>query len=649
MMKRLLALLLCILLGGSELWAAIPAGAIWEITASPASCGSNVCGGFFNYANANFIADFTTDANTANTASPVLSSATYSFVAADDEAWVYISAGTNWYTGRFCRIDSVASNKATLSAAIGACVDLANRQYTASTTVGIASVGTPTSGTIGIDYSRGAAAITTTNDLATSNGTTNPCAVTSSGAPFRASMAGNGMRINSGGSYLTTGANTAYEIVSISGTTATLDKACSASASDSMGTFHVGGSLSMNSTLDDDFFELGIAGNQWFVKNGTIAIGENVSIAAGGGSQNPIIVSGYNTIRGDNPTGTNRPILTAAANTFTSGANWNWSNLRWTGTAATFWSAGAADILTNSSYLNNSTTTTRIALQTSSDVVFDNIEAISYFGTALSLSTSSGVRISNSYLHDSVNCISSAATTSVQTIINNLFIGCITNAITYTAAQTSRTVISNNTIYGASNAAASTKYGTGLNMVTGATDFWVTGNILNNLSAGITHADTQSVGYDSYNDYFGNTADVTNWTKGTTSIATSPAFSLTSISGTTATTTAGNHLVQTGATFQTSGVTAGRDYLYIVSGTGPTVGVYGIASVDSETQITTDVTLTANATGDKVWQITVGRNLATSASLPGFPGAFQGGYTTGYQTIGAVQKAAGGGGGIIGQ
>ncbi len=91
----------------------------------------------------------------------------------------------------------------------------------------------------------------------------------------------------------------------------------------------------------------------------------------------------------------------------------------------------------------------------------------------------------------------------------------------------------------------------------------------------------------------------------------------------------------------------------IVSGTGVTAGIYGIASVDSETQITTDITLTAEATANKVFSIPVGHNYAIGTNLKagGFPGAFPAGLTTGYTDIGAAQRQESGttgGGHIIG-
>lgn len=206
----------------------------------------------------------------------------------------------------------------------------------------------------------------------------------------------------------------------------------------------------------------------------------------------------------------------------------------------------------------------------------------------------------------------------------------------------------NNTLYGAEN-----KLGTGLNLGASSRGITFMNNILYGFVTGVTFATTTNINWDDYNNYFNNTTDIGTaaaWQKGPNDIALNPSFAnVTQRTGATATTTAGNHLVQTGALFQTWGITPGVDYIYIKSGTGPATGVYGILSVDSETQITVDLTLTANATADKVWQITQGNNfnVGTNMKATGYPGVFPGAQTTGYLDIGAVQRqeSTGGSGG----
>ena len=168
---------------------ALGANTVYQLNASATA--SNVNGGGFNRSNANFITDFTTDANTGNTASPVISSATYNFVAGDVGAYVWVISGTNWNSISAFPIVSVASNKATLNAAAGAGFKLntTTNMYEPTTVVGVSTVGTPTNGTCGIDYSYLTTAVV--NGLTDLTCTAASTTVTSASAPFRRSMVGN--------------------------------------------------------------------------------------------------------------------------------------------------------------------------------------------------------------------------------------------------------------------------------------------------------------------------------------------------------------------------------------------------------------------------------------------------------------------------
>ena len=248
------------------------------------------------------------------------------------------------------------------------------------------------------------------------------------------------------------------------------------------------------------------------------------------------------------------------------------------------------------------------------------------------------------YIHDSNKGVEVTSITA-HVLLNNLITNCKTANVNFTGSGTVG-YLHGNTIYGAEN-----KINTaGLSIATG-TKRQMTNNIIYGFATGVVQATANTIGFDDYNNYFNNTADVTastGWQKGTHDTAIDPGFSsnITQRSGSTATTTAGNHLVQSGATFQTWGIVAG-DILYVSSGTGPTAGMYQIASVDSETQITTTQTLTANATANKVWQITKGTNFAIANALKatGFPGTIPSTSSVGYMDVGAVQIQAGASGG----
>lgn len=657
-MRKALHLTLVFLLFSAPLHAAFPAGALYELNASAAN--ANLNSGGFDTGNANFIADWTVDTNTANTATPVVSSATYAFVAGDDEHWMYFQTtggGGVWYASRFCQIGSVTGGKATLRAAAGECLDYALRVMTPNTTVGIASTGTPTGGVAGIDYSRSTTQFITGTDLASTSGTSNPCQVTSVAFPFAANLIGNALHVTAGSNWSSTGNGSWHFITSLPlALTASLDgsAACGTNATLTNGTFYIGGAMRMNSTLDDDFMETAVAGNQYFVKNGSYTIGESVSIAAAGGGQNPVLLTGYNTIRGDAPTGTNRPTWSAGANATSFAANWNISNWIWTGTSAAGVTLGVSGVFTNVKSTNTATAADLAAWTVGSNAILQNCEAVSYRGNAIvfGAATTPGA-VASCYIHDSNVGVANATTTGIQTFTNNILTSFVAGAFSFTGALGGRISIRNNTIHG-----WNTPLGTGVNMATTLQNMSLVNNIITGFANGVDHADPQSVGYDNYNDYYNNTEDIdgcgatascTTWQKGANDISTNPSFTSVGYVSGSGDTTSGSVLTATGDNLST--IVAGRDYLYVSATTGGTQGFYGITAVDDTADtITTDIAL-GSGTGVS-WQVTTVRNFLPTVSLAGFPGAFQGGYTTGSLGIGAVQRSAsggGGGGGIIGQ
>src|SRR5258708_6538172 len=112
------------------------------------TAGSDTAGGFFDPNLATGVADLA--ATSATTVSPVVTSATYTFVAGDVGAWLYIKSGSNWTPGWY-PIASVSAGAATLTAGVGTAI-LSN--FTANTAAGCATTGSPTSGTGSIDYSQ---------------------------------------------------------------------------------------------------------------------------------------------------------------------------------------------------------------------------------------------------------------------------------------------------------------------------------------------------------------------------------------------------------------------------------------------------------------------------------------------------------------
>lgn len=181
--------------------------------------GSESNGAGFNPANANFATDGTVTANTGNTATPEFSSVSYTFVAGDVGARLYIKSGSNSRPGLFA-IVSVAAGKATVAADIGQGVAfLSNLPVALQSAQGIASVGTPTSLTWGIDYSQQDSAQFAFTDMVI-DGTTNT-KFTSAAKPVGKHMIGNLINVASGTGFTVQ----IVEVVSTSTITATCDKA----------------------------------------------------------------------------------------------------------------------------------------------------------------------------------------------------------------------------------------------------------------------------------------------------------------------------------------------------------------------------------------------------------------------------------------
>lgn len=142
----------------------------------------------------------------------------------------------------------------------------------------------------GTDYTQQNAVQYSFTDLASSNGTTNPSSVTSASHSFASADVGDCIHISAGTSW-TTGW---YEITSVSGGAATVDRAVGTSASLSGGTWLEGGALKTLGQLGTNF----AAGNVGWVKaESTIGVTSAVTI---GGNQNRITtVIGYSSTRGD--------------------------------------------------------------------------------------------------------------------------------------------------------------------------------------------------------------------------------------------------------------------------------------------------------------------------------------------------------------
>ena len=261
---------------------------------------------------ANFFTDLTTDANTANTTAPVVSSASYNFAAGDVGHWVFVSSGTNWTPGWYL-ISSVASNKATLDGTIGhASLYATGGPYSLNTAAGCATTGTPTAGTWTMCFSRTGTARQSFTDLASTGATGATPTVTSASYTFTKKDVGNYINISAGTNW-TTGI---FRVTNVSAGGAVLDRACGSVASVSSGTWRLGGSyLSPGGACLNH-----IAGNHIFVKGATYTVtsastnisGGCVSLTATSAAANGTLLEGYTTYWCDRPRGSGRPTFQAS-------------------------------------------------------------------------------------------------------------------------------------------------------------------------------------------------------------------------------------------------------------------------------------------------------------------------------------------------
>lgn len=159
-------------------------------------------------------------------------------------------------------------------------------------------------GASGTDWTQQDAAQYSVTDAVT-NGTTT---ITSATANFGTDVVGNVLYIQGGTAPITAGW---YEITArTNSTTITVDRSTGLTAGTGA-TLKIGGALLTIATAESQM----VAGNTCWVKNGTYSISSGISFDAGNNLPNssPVYMLGYNSSRGDNPTGTDRPLISTSS------------------------------------------------------------------------------------------------------------------------------------------------------------------------------------------------------------------------------------------------------------------------------------------------------------------------------------------------
>lgn len=259
--------------------------------------------------------------------SPVFTSASYSFVAGDVGAWLYITSGTNWIPGWY-QIASVAGGAATLTASIGSAVLAGNVGM--NTVAGCATTASPTGATWAIDYSQQSTAEVSYTDLVSAGA---GLTVSSATSPFGRHQVGNGLVITSGTNF-----NTGrYVIASVAAVTFIATVVGPTNITTGAGVSGVGG---LGGAMVSPSIAVSIIVAAMFVfckyNASPFAVTSASTSTAGGCLANTLSHSliGYNTSRTLKNTDANRPTIQAQSiSTFTmyllAGQDTNIRNIIW--------------------------------------------------------------------------------------------------------------------------------------------------------------------------------------------------------------------------------------------------------------------------------------------------------------------------------
>lgn len=330
--------------------------------------------------------------------------------------------------------------------------------------------------------------------------------ITSAARPFTTADAGNIINITSGVNFTVQ----RVQIVSVSGAIATCDKAVGTTSSTG-GNGKMGGAFAIPTAA---LLQLSIVGNTIWMKTGTYALTESFDPGAGTwGWYAPKIISGYNTTRGDNPTGTNRPVIAAGAYAVTNGRYNIMKNIIITGTSDPLFNIYYNSTGINCKVTNQSTSADRVAIRFDGNYMA-TCDASSVSGMALFHTSAGIVRLNR--LHDSrTGCSMGNANESV--LCDNIIHNCSTYGLKLTNYD-QRVV--GNTLYG-----SSTPYGIGIN---GSGNHYyqvITDNIIYGWATGINNTTNDvTITSSERNNFYNNSTDVVNFTKGSSDIALDPQF-----------------------------------------------------------------------------------------------------------------------------
>lgn len=357
----------------------------------------------------------------------------------------------------------------------------------------------PTVASPGTDYSQQDDAQVTYTDIVID--ASDPRLITSAANPFTSDHAGNGIRFTSGAGFIT-GSTNWFIIESVSGNTATLDRGAGTLGSTG-GNGRLGGACEPNNTLADEMFESLRASDTVYIKGNNI-FGEAVSISGNQGDSKAIKVIGYNSVRGDNPLiGEGQPQINLGSNQHSSGQNYNYSNIEFTGTGITMLQIGVSGIFKNTKISNTSSSVGRIAVNNNAGGKLISSAVTSPNGIGMG-TFNSGAMLFGSIIYNSSICVNITNVSNVH-LIGNIFSFCnSTGAILAAGSNGNSNYAIGNTIY-CSSPTSSTGISIGNPAPTGRQ--FVVNNIIANCNTAIDFPNELGTISIDNNNLFGNTVN----------------------------------------------------------------------------------------------------------------------------------------------
>lgn len=350
------------------------------------------------------------------------------------------------------------------------------------------------------DYSQQDSAQLALTDIASDGAGTG---ISSATGGFTAAMVGNGIYIT-GGDGFTTGW---YEITAHADTNnITIDR--SAGASKTGGTGNVGGAVALPL---DSMLETFTAGNILYIKSGTYTFTENIDVAKDGSIAAPMQVWGYNTTRGDAPTGTNRPLFAMGSYKFAVDDYWKIGHIRATSTSSSsLFRADSNGLMINLKAQHTSDIGAPLISALVSTVFVIGCEATSPNATSNALGISLGLDSSadGNYCHD----LGSGSTEGIRISADcSLSFNTLDTCSQGINANGNNAMIKNNTIYN-----CTTGIGTTSGQIT------ILNNDINSCTTGISGgASTEIL---DYNNFHNNGTDVSGVSKGANATAVAPSY-----------------------------------------------------------------------------------------------------------------------------